>query len=331
MRPGSTLQHITANVNALTEAGNRPGVSASIASAAVCQLPIRSWPWPVLGRGPALAEPPTVPASDATEKRPAARPITKSPALPARATVAGAVAKRELDELVKQAQRGDAVAFAELFRTHRSSVAAIAYRMLGPSADLEDVVQEVFLQVHRSLPDFRGQAKFSTWLHRVAVNVVLMTRRRARSRPSYAKEEAGRHEPDDRPLPDHDVARSRRLAAFRKLLDRLSEKKRTVFVLHELEGMAPAKIAEVVDCPVLTVRTRLFYARRELAQMMRAEPTLMAIMVGDGPNTTSQDEPDEGRRQAAKNSQKASSRDDTGEVSRPASVKEARTKKGGKS
>ncbi len=249
----------------------------------------------------------------------------------ARATVTGAVAKRELDELVERAQRGNAAAFAELFRKHRSSVAAIAYRMLGPSADLEDVVQEVFLQVHRSLPDFRGQAKFSTWLHRVAVNVVLMTRRRARSRPSYAREEAGRHEPDDRQQPDQDVARTRRLAAFRKLLDRLSEKKRTVFVLHELEGMAPAKIAEIVDCPVLTVRTRLFYARRELAQLMRTEPSLISLVDPGDHNETSQGKPDKGRRRAARSNPKTSSRDDGGEVSRPASGKGAQPRKGGKS
>lgn len=191
--------------------------------------------------------------------------------------VRGAVTATEVEELVGRAQRGDTAAFAELFRKHRSAVAAIAFRMLGPSSDLEDVVQEVFLQVHRSLPDFRGQAKFSTWLHRVAVNVVLMARRRTRSRPLYAAEEAARHQPDEGLPPDQDVARQRRMAAFLRLLGRLSDKKRTVFVLHELEGMAPNEIAELVDCPVLTVRTRLHYARRELAQMMRNEPSLSAL------------------------------------------------------
>jgi RNA polymerase sigma-70 factor (ECF subfamily) len=149
--------------------------------------------------------------------------------------------------------------------------------MTGREADLEDIVQEVFLQVFRSLPDFRGQAKFSTWLHRVTVNVVLMSRRRARSRPVLTSDETGKHEPEERRLPDQEVVRNQRIAAFRRLLDRLSDKKRTVFILHELEGMAPARIAEVVDCPVLTVRTRLFYARRELAEMMRSEPCLAQL------------------------------------------------------
>ncbi len=183
----------------------------------------------------------------------------------------------EVDELVKRAQVGDRAAFAELFRRHRSDVSRLVFRMLGPTADAEDVVQEVFLQVHRSLGEFRGQAKFTTWLHRVTVNVVLMVRRAARSRPVFAGEAVDDHEPDKGLLPDEDAARYARIAAFRRLLDRLPEKKRTVFILHEIEGLAPAEIAEMVDAPVLTVRTRLFYARRELAGMMREEPALAQL------------------------------------------------------
>jgi RNA polymerase sigma-70 factor (ECF subfamily) len=187
----------------------------------------------------------------------------------------------ELDALVKASQQGDRAAFAELFRRHRGDVARLVYRMLGPTADAEDVVQEVFLQVHRSLGEFRGQAKLTTWLHRVTVNVVLMTRRAAKSRPTFSREPEREQEtdpePDHSPLPDEDAVRSQRLEAFRRLLDRLPEKKRTVFILHEIEGRSPAEIAEVVEAPVLTVRTRLFYARRELDAMMRDEPALAQL------------------------------------------------------
>jgi RNA polymerase sigma-70 factor, ECF subfamily len=183
----------------------------------------------------------------------------------------------ELDEVVARAQRGDRAAFTELFRRHRSDVARLVFRMLGPNADAEDVIQEVFLQVHRSLGEFRGQAKFTTWLHRVTVNVVLMVRRAARSRPVFAGEPVADQEPDKGLLPDEGAARQARIDAFRRLLDRLPEKKRTVFILHEIEGLSPAEIATMVDAPVLTVRTRLFYARRELAEMMRDEPTLTQL------------------------------------------------------
>ncbi len=183
----------------------------------------------------------------------------------------------EIGELIRRFQQGDRKAFTEIFRRHRADVARLVFRMLGPVAEAEDVIQEVFLQVHRSLGDFRGQSKFTTWLHRVTVNVVLMARRAARSRPVFAGEPLAEREADGRMLPDEDVIRRRRIDAFRRLLDRLPEKKRAVYVLHELEGMSPAEIAEVVGAPVLTVRTRLFYARRELEEMMREEPALAQL------------------------------------------------------
>src|SRR5512142_3550350 len=81
-------------------------------------------------------------------------------------------AREESERLVARCQAGDRAAFREIFRLHRGDVARLVQRMLGQSADLEDVVQEVFFQVHRSIKDFRGQARFSTWLYRVTVNVV---------------------------------------------------------------------------------------------------------------------------------------------------------------
>jgi RNA polymerase sigma-70 factor, ECF subfamily len=183
----------------------------------------------------------------------------------------------DVGNLVELCQRGDSAAFQELFRRHRADVARLVHRMLGPTAELEDVIQEVFLQVHRSIKDFKGNSLFSTWLYRVTVNVVLMHRRAARSRPIFADASAVEAPADARPLPDEQVARLARIRAFYRVLERLSPKKRAVFVLHELEGLPPAEIAKVVGAPVLTVRTRLFYARRELAEMLREEPVLAAI------------------------------------------------------
>ncbi|OJY26083.1 MAG: hypothetical protein BGO98_36515 [Myxococcales bacterium 68-20] len=184
----------------------------------------------------------------------------------------------EDEGLLRRAGAGDAAAFKEIFVQHRADVARLVYRMLNAPSDLEDVVQEVFVQVFRSLKDFRGQSKFSTWLHRVTVNVVLMHRRSARSRPVLTEEAPGDVVADDeRPLPDEDAERCERMRAFQRLLARLAEKKRVVFVLHELEGLSPAEIAEIVGAPVLTVRTRLFYARRELEEMLADEPSLAGL------------------------------------------------------
>jgi len=145
------------------------------------------------------------------------------------------------------------------------------------------LVQEVFLQVHKSIGDFRGDSRFSTWLYRLTVNVVLMHRRSAKSRPQLVADVLAAAPQDGRLLPDEQVARRRRMTAFARLVDRLSEKKRTVFILHELEGLPPSEIAKIVGAPVLTVRTRLFYARRELLTMLQEEPALAGLVPeGDG-------------------------------------------------
>lgn len=181
-------------------------------------------------------------------------------------------------ELIERCRQGDTGAFRELFRRHREDVARLVYRLSGSRAEVEDLVQEVFLQVHRSLGDFRGDSRFTTWLYRVTVNVVLMHRRAARSRPVLV--DAGLAAPpvDLARAPDAETERRRRLAAFWRLLGRLSEKKRTVFILHELEGLSPSNISNIVDAPVLTVRTRLFYARRELMALMPDEPALAGLI-----------------------------------------------------
>ena len=184
----------------------------------------------------------------------------------------------EPEVLVLRCQAGDRDAFRELFRRHRSDVARLVQRLLGGRGDIDDVVQEVFLQVHRSLKDFRFGSRFSTWLYRVTVNVVLMQRRAARSRPQLVEAPEGLTPLDGAATPEEQVVRSRRIAAFYRLLERLSEKKRTAYILHEMEGMSPAEIAEAVKAPVLTVRTRLFYARRELVALLREEPSLSSLL-----------------------------------------------------
>jgi RNA polymerase sigma-70 factor, ECF subfamily len=182
------------------------------------------------------------------------------------------------EHLIARAAGGDTAAFREIYERHRSDVARLVFRMLGGRGDLEDVIQEVFVQVYKSLKDFRGQSKFSTWLHRVTVNVVLMHRRSARSRPVFADQPLGEGVTgSEEAPPDEDAERRERVRAFGRLLDRLADKKRSVFILHELEGIAPSEIAKIVGAPVLTVRTRLFYARREIEAMLAEEPSLAGL------------------------------------------------------
>lgn len=183
-------------------------------------------------------------------------------------------------ELIARAKEGSTAAFRQLFHRHRGDVTRIVYRMLGPSPDVEDVVQDVFLNVYRSLPSFRGEAKFSTWLYRLTTNVTRMHLRRGRSRPRFADVEVPEAPREGMPseTPEVAIERAERVRALYRLLSGLSEKKRDVLVLHDLEGVAAKEIAEVLEIPVLTVRTRLFYARKELYAALAEEPSLREVM-----------------------------------------------------
>jgi RNA polymerase sigma-70 factor (ECF subfamily) len=205
-------------------------------------------------------------------------------AFPSSASAESREAARRMDParaLIDRALSGDAAAFREIFRAHRQDVARVVYRLLGPSPDVDDVVQEVFLHVYRSLPTFRGDSRFSTWLYRLAVNVSRMHLRKGRSRPRFAdvdlpdvasEDEARRDDPESL------SEQRQRVRALYRLLDGLGDKKREVIVLHDFEGMPAKEISALVGAPVLTVRTRLFYARKELYAAMATEPLLEGVL-----------------------------------------------------
>ncbi len=184
------------------------------------------------------------------------------------------------ESLVERARAGDEAAFRELYLQHRGAVARLVSRMMGPGPEVEDLVQDVFLHVYRSLPSFRGDAKFSTWLYRLTVNVVKMYFRRKQSRPKLTLGTIPETKSDERTAgrPDEASERAERIEALYRVLDRLSEKKRTVLVLHDFEGLPADRIAEIVEAPVLTVRTRLFYARKELYAALAEDPALAHIL-----------------------------------------------------
>ena len=165
-------------------------------------------------------------------------------------------------DLLGRCQRGDKEALGELYRMYRAEVARNLHRVLGPGrGDLEDVLQEVFIEVFRSIGRFRGDAKITTWLYRVCVNVALQRLRKRRRRAEVSSDDVGERSTDE--TPERDLDNRRRLDAVYRILDELSPKKRVVFILHEIEGREPKEIAGIVGAPVLTVRTRLHYARKE--------------------------------------------------------------------
>jgi RNA polymerase sigma-70 factor (ECF subfamily) len=188
------------------------------------------------------------------------------------------------DSLVERCAEGDARAFEELYHQYRGMVARLVRNVAGRRNDQEDIIQEVFLQVHRSIASFQGGSKFSTWLYRLTVNVALQYVKAKRHRPvPYLPIESRRDLSTDEPSPERQVWGRERWAILMGLLESLSEKKRIVFVLHELEGVEAKEIARILGIPTLTVRTRLFYARKAIYDRLARNPELLAGMKSGGP------------------------------------------------
>lgn len=172
-------------------------------------------------------------------------------------------------ELIERCRAGERGASEELYRLHRRNVAANLYRVLGNRDDLEDLVQEVFIIAFKGLDSFRGDARLSTWLYRVCVNVALARIRARKRRPPPVP--LSEHALETLPAPG-DPGRSLQQKQSRekvyRALDRLSAKKRIVLYLHEIEGHDLKEIAYIVGAHPVTVRTRLYYARREFYRLV---------------------------------------------------------------
>jgi len=179
-------------------------------------------------------------------------------------------------EAIRLAQAGNAAAFEFLYRLHSRRVYALCLRMVGNPADAEDLMQEAFLQLYRKIGTFRGESAFSTWLHRMTVNVVLM-RLRKKSLPTDSLEET--IEPDaEGSAPKRDVgAPDLRLsgAVDRVNLERSIEKLppgyRTVFVLHDVQGYEHNEIADIMGCSVGNSKSQLHKARTRLRELLQEE------------------------------------------------------------
>jgi RNA polymerase sigma-70 factor, ECF subfamily len=172
-------------------------------------------------------------------------------------------------ELIARCRRHERAAHEELYHRFRRQVAGNLYRVLGDRTDLEDLVQEVFVIAFRGLERFRGDARLSTWLYRICVNVALGRIRTRKRRPAaYGGLDLDRTPFDpslvERPeTPQRSLERREDQAKVYRALETLAPKKRIVLYLHEIEGLDLKEIAYLVDSNPVTVRTRLFYARRE--------------------------------------------------------------------
>jgi RNA polymerase sigma-70 factor, ECF subfamily len=171
-------------------------------------------------------------------------------------------------ELARAAAAGDAAAFEKLYQQHNRRVYSLCVRMLGDLSQAEDLTQEVFLQVYKKIGSFRGDSAFTTWLHRLTVNQVLMHFRKRGVRLEHTSEEGDFTNVVDTPLQS-----TRRISmvdrlALEKAVAQLPPGYRTIFVLHDVEGYEHEEIANLLDVSIGTSKSQLHKARMRLREFL---------------------------------------------------------------
>ena len=202
-------------------------------------------------------------------------PEPAQPVPPVRFSSAAAPNPVEAEALAR-AQAGDHQAFAQLYSLHKRRIYSLCLRMVGNIAEAEDLTQDAFLQLHRKIATFRGDSAFSTWLHRLAINVVLM-RLRKKGLLLISMDEAMEPASEGNPsrgfgASDPALSGSIDRMALERAVTGLSVGYRLVFVLHDVEGYEHHEIASMLDCSIGNSKSQLHKARLKLRDALRAYP-----------------------------------------------------------
>ena len=188
------------------------------------------------------------------------------------------MADREADQaLVERAQRGDKKAFGLLVGKYQRKLARLLSRLIRDPAEVEDVTQEAFITAYRALPSFRGDSAFYTWLYRIGVNTaknyLVSQNRRAPTSTAFDADEAENFEEGDQlrdiNTPENMLLSKQMGNTVNAAMEVLPEDLRTAIVLREIEGLSYEEIAKIMDCPIGTVRSRIFRAREAVAEKLR--------------------------------------------------------------
>lgn len=184
-------------------------------------------------------------------------------------------------ELVKAAQKGELKAYDELVILHRGKIYSMIYNMIHNQADAWDLTQEAFIKAWKALPKFEARAKFSTWLYRIAHNVVYdhMRKKKISSAGEFndeilsdaTVEPSARTTPRESISPDKKLQNSELGAKISAAMEKLSIEHRQVIILREVEGYDYKEIAEMTESSLGTVMSRLFYARKKLQSLLKDE------------------------------------------------------------
>jgi len=185
---------------------------------------------------------------------------------------------REIDQqLVERAQRGDKQAFALLVEKYQRKLGRLLSRFIRDPAEVEDVTQEAFIKAYRALPAFRGDSAFYTWLYRIGINTaknyLMALGRRAPTSTEVEAEDAEGYDEGEQ-LRDINTPESLLLSkeiaeTVNATIEKLPEELRKAIQMREIEGMSYEDIAQAMDCPIGTVRSRIFRAREAIAEQLR--------------------------------------------------------------
>ncbi|HEX2958465.1 MAG TPA: sigma-70 family RNA polymerase sigma factor [Chitinispirillaceae bacterium] len=171
---------------------------------------------------------------------------------------------------ISLAAQGDKQAFSELFNQYRVMIYRIVIRFLGVSEDADDAVQQVFIELYKSLPGYMGNSKFTTWLYRIAVNVSIQYIRK-RKRGSDFEIFNPEFHVDTTQNSSSSVEQKELQKQIAAALEGIHERKRSVLVLHDMEGLTMEEISEITGLPLGTVKSRLFHAREELRNKLKKQ------------------------------------------------------------
>ncbi len=175
-------------------------------------------------------------------------------------------------QLVKQARQGDLSAYDELVRRYQERIYATVYHMTANHEDANDLAQEAFIKAFQALKSFKGGSSFYTWVYRIAVNKTIKFLKQRKNRAQMSLDDLdfnAEHDPDlvaliSERTPRREINLTELQEKLNTAMQKLSEPHRLVVTLHDVQGLSHEEIADIMDCNIGTVRSRLFYARQQL-------------------------------------------------------------------
>ncbi len=184
--------------------------------------------------------------------------------------------------LIERCKSGDTAAFDEIVRRFEKRVFNYALRVTGNYNDACDVAQEAFIRAFHSIQTFRGDAKFATWIYRIVTNVYLDERKKHKSHPTISLDDTieleensvTRQIEDSTPSPDEILQTKERMRVLQRVINALPDYQRIIITLYHVEHRSYEEIAEILDLPIGTVKSRLNRARLAIAEMLESEPEL---------------------------------------------------------